>query len=74
MSQVRFYEKGNFYLKNYINEYLPVNLARQTALSRSQMSTRTNEAAEAQFQDGSNTTSLGGSDVLDPHNNLMKSQ
>lgn len=71
---MKFYEKGNFYLKNYINEYFSVVLARQTALSKSQMNTRANEAAEAQIQDGSDTTSLDGSDVLDPQSNLMKSQ
>jgi len=38
------------------------------------MSTRANETAEPQIQDGRNTTSLGGSDGLDPHRNLMKSQ
>lgn len=38
------------------------------------MSARTNEAAEAQIQGGSNTIPLCDSNVLDPHSNLMKSQ
>lgn len=66
--------EGNFYLKNYISEYFPVSVARQTASSSSQMSAKSNEAAEAQFQDGSKSTTLGGSNVLDPYSNLMKSQ
>lgn len=74
MSQLRFYEKGNICLKNYINGYFPVDLSKQTASSKSQMSATANESAEAQVQDGGNTTSLDGGDVLGPHSNLMKPQ
>lgn len=66
--------KDNFYFKNYIHEYFPVNLPRQNASPRSQMSSRANEAAEAQIQGGSNIPPLCDSNVLDPHSILMNSQ